>query len=341
MSRVTTVGEIMMRLQPHGYKRIMQAESLDIVFGGGEANVAVSLSQFGEDVRYITKLPSNVLGDKCIRELKSWGVDTTYIARGGDRLGLYFCEKGCSQRPSNVIYDRAESSFSTSSAKDYDLDKALDGVEWLHWTGITPAVSKGVADLMREILKKAKEKGITISCDINYRKKLWTRQQANDCMNKLVRFVDVLISNEEDCKDVFDIEAEGCDINAGEIEVCGYEQIGRKLMAKFPNLKCIAFTLRESISASRNNWSGVLVEKKDSYVSKKYEIDLVDRIGGGDSFAAGLIYSMLNGYNNLDAINFAVAASCLKQTIEGDFNISSVEEVKRLAGGNGNGRVQR
>lgn len=341
MSKIATVGEIMMRLQPQGYKRIMQADSLDIVFGGGEANVAVSLSQFGEEVRYITKLPDNVLGDKCIRELKGWGVDTSYISRGGDRLGLYFCEKGCSQRPSNVIYDRAESAFATSSAKDYDFDSALDGVEWLHWTGITPAVSKGVADMMREILKKAKEKGITISCDLNYRKKLWTRSQANDCMTKLVRFVDILISNEEDCKDVFGIEAQDSDISTGNLAVSGYEDIGRKLISRFPNLKCVAFTLRESVSASRNNWSGIIVEKNESFISKKYAIDLVDRIGGGDSFAAGLIYAMLNEYSNLDAINFAVAASCLKQTIEGDFNISSVEEVKKLAGGSGNGRVQR
>lgn len=341
MSRVATVGEIMMRLQPQGYKRFMQADSLDIVFGGGEANVAVSLSQFGEDVRYITKLPNNVLGDMCIRELKGWGVDTSYISRGGNRLGLYFCEKGCSQRPSNVIYDRADSAFATSTSKDYDFDKALEGVEWLHWTGITPAVSKGVADMMREILKIAKEKGIKISCDLNYRKKLWTRSQANDCMTKLIRYVDVLISNEEDCKDVFDIEAHDSDISAGSLAVSGYEEIGRKLISRFPNLKCVAFTLRESVSASRNNWSGIIVENKESFISKKYAIDLVDRIGGGDSFAAGLIYAMLNEYSNSDAINFAVAASCLKQTIEGDFNISSVEEVKRLAGGSGNGRVQR
>ena len=341
MGKILTVGEIMMRLQPLGYKRLMQADTLEVVFGGGEANVAVSLAQFGQDAVYFTKLPKNALADKCVNELRGFGVDTSKIIRGGDRMGIYFCEKGCSQRGSNVIYDRANSAISQMKADEVDTDALLDGVEWLHWTGITPALSDNTVDVMRKILRAAKLKGITVSCDLNYRKKLWTKQKANEVMSELVNYVDVLISNEEDSKDVFSIEASGSNITAGVLSVDGYEEIGRLLMKKFPNIKYVAFTLRESISASVNNWSGILISKEKAYKSKKYTIQIVDRVGGGDSFGAGLIYGLVNKLGEQATIEFAVAASCLKHTIEGDFNIASVDEVEKLAGGDGSGRVQR
>ena len=341
MGKILTVGEIMMRLQPLGYKRLMQADTLEVVFGGGEANVAVSLAQFGEDAVYFTKLPKNALADKCVNELRGFGVDTTKIIRGGERMGIYFCEKGCSQRGSNVIYDRAGSAIAKMKADEVDVDNVLDGVTWLHWTGITPALSDDAVEVMKKILRAAKLKGITVSCDLNYRKKLWTREKAKEVMSELVNFVDVLISNEEDSKDVFGIEASGSNITAGVLSAEGYEEIGHKLMEKFPNVKCVAFTLRESISASVNNWSGILVTKEKSYKSKKYTIQIVDRVGGGDSFGAGLIYGLSNKLGEQQSIEFAIAASCLKHTIEGDFNITSVDEVMKLVGGDGSGRVQR
>ena len=341
MGKILTVGEIMMRLQPLGYKRLMQADTLEVVFGGGEANVAVSLAQFGQDAVYFTKLPKNALADKCVNELRGFGVDTSKIIRGGDRMGIYFCEKGCSQRGSNVIYDRANSAISQMKADEVDTDALLEGVEWLHWTGITPALSDNTVDVMRKILRAAKLKGITVSCDLNYRKKLWTKQKANEVMSELVNYVDVLISNEEDSKDVFSIEASGSNITAGVLSADGYEEIGRLLMKKFPNIKYVAFTLRESISASVNNWSGILISKDKAYKSKKYTIQIVDRVGGGDSFGAGLIYGLVNKLGEQATIEYAVAASCLKHTIEGDFNITSVDEVEKLAGGDGSGRVQR
>jgi len=341
MGKILTVGEIMMRLQPLGYKRLMQADTLEVVFGGGEANVAVSLAQFGEDAVYFTKLPKNALADKCVNQLRGFGVDTTKIIRGGDRMGIYFCEKGCSQRGSNVIYDRANSAVSQMKADEIDTDDLLNGVTWLHWTGITPALSENAIECMRKILRAAKLKGITVSCDLNYRKKLWTKQRANEVMSELVNYVDVLISNEEDSKDVFGIEASGSNITAGVLSADGYEEIGHKLMAKFPNIKYVAFTLGESISASVNNWSGILITKEKSYKSKKYTIQIVDRVGGGDSFGAGLIYGLVNKLSEQETIEYAIAASCLKHTIEGDFNITSVDEVMKLVGGDGSGRVQR
>lgn len=341
MAKIVTVGEIMMRLQPSGYKRFMQADSFDIVFGGGEANVAVSLAQFGEDVAFVTKLPRNAIADKCVKELKGWGVDVSKIVRGGDRMGIYFCEKGCSQRGSNVIYDRAGSAIANIGENDLDISAVLDGAEWLHWTGITPAISDAMAEVTEKILIEAKRRNITVSCDLNYRKKLWSREKANAVMSKLVKYVDVLISNEEDCKDVFSIEAENTDINSGVISQKGYEGIGKRLMEKFPNIKYVAFTLRESVSASCNGWSAMLIDGKNVYKSKKYTIDIVDRVGGGDSFGAGLIYGLKNKLGEQNAIEFAVAASCIKHTVEGDFNIASVDEVNKLAGGDGSGRVQR
>ncbi len=341
MAKIVTLGEIMMRLQPSGYKRFMQADSFDIVFGGGEANVAVSLAQFGEDVAFVTKLPRNAIADKCVKELKGWGVDVSKIVRGGDRMGIYFCEKGCSQRGSNVIYDRAGSAIANIGENDLDISAVLDGAEWLHWTGITPAISDAMAEVTEKILIEAKRRNVTVSCDLNYRKKLWSREKANAVMSKLVKYVDVLISNEEDCKDVFSIEAENTDINSGVISQKGYEGIGKRLMGKFPNIKYVAFTLRESVSASCNGLSAMLIDGKNVYKSKKYTIDIVDRVGGGDSFGAGLIYGLKNKLGEQNAIEFAVAASCIKHTVEGDFNIASVDEVNKLAGGDGSGRVQR
>ncbi len=341
MAKIVTLGEIMMRLQPVGYKRFMQAKSFDVEFGGGEANVAVSLAQYGEDVAFVTKLPQNAIGDMCVKELKGWGVDVSLIVRGGSRMGIYFCEKGSSQRGSNVIYDRAGSAIAEVGDTDFDVDKILDGVKWLHWTGITPAISDAMAEQTEKILKAAKQKGVTVSCDLNYRKKLWSKQKACQVMGELVKYVDVLISNEEDSKDVFGIEAQDTDINSGVLSSKGYADIGRQLMDKFPNIKYVAFTLRESISASRNGWSAILVDGKEVHTSKKYMIDIVDRVGGGDSFGAGLIYGFMHGMSMQDTIEFAVAASCLKHSVEGDFNIASVDEVKKLAGGDGSGRVQR
>lgn len=341
MAKVVTVGEIMLRLQPFGYKRFKQADAYEAVFGGGEANVAVSLAQFGEDVGFITKLPKNDIADKCVMELRGFGVDTSYIARGGERMGIYFCEKGYSQRGSKVIYDRAHSSISEIEVGDVDVSAALLGVDWLHFTGITPAISDKAADFTRSLLKEAKKRNVTVSCDLNYRAKLWSREKANKVMTELVGYVDLLISNEEDCKDVFGISADGADIAGGKVSADGYAKLAGELMVKFPNLKKVAFTLRESISASCNGWSAILAEGGKCYASKRYLIDIVDRVGGGDSFGAGLIYALRNGCDNAAAIEFAAAASCLKQTIEGDFNMVTVDEVKKLAEGNGSGRIVR
>ena len=338
---ILTVGEIMLRLQPYGYKRFAQADAYEAVYGGGEANVAVSLAEFGEDVAFFTKLPANAIADKCVGELRRYGVDTKKIVRGGERMGIYFCEKGYSQRPSNVIYDRAHSAISEIEPEDADVDKLLDGVEWLHWTGITPAISDKTAKVLAIILKAAKERNITVSCDLNFRKKLWSKEKANKVMSELVKTVDVLISNEEDCKDVFGIEADDSNISGGKISKEGYAALGAKVLAKFPALKGVAFTLRESYSASRKGWSAIYVTREAVYASKHYDIDIVDRVGGGDSFGAGLIYGLKNNMGEQAALEFAVAASCLKHTVEGDFNVASVAEVKKLAEGDGSGRVQR
>ncbi len=338
--KAVTFGEIMMRLQTPGYQRFIQANSFDMVFGGGEANVAVSLCNFGVDAAFVTKLPANPIGNACVAELRKHGVNTEYIARGGERVGIYFVEKGASQRASNVVYDRAHSSISTAETGDFDWDSIFDGVEWFHFTGITPALSDSAAALCLEACKKAKEKGVTISCDLNFRKKLWSREKANQVMSGLMPYVDVVIGNEEDAETVFGIKAAQTDITSGELSQEGYKDVARQLVEKF-GFKKVAITLRESLSASVNGWSAMLYDGKDYYFSKKYMINIVDRVGGGDSFGAGLIYSLMEGYKDEEAINFAVAASCLKHTIEGDFNLVSVDEVKNLAKGDGSGRVQR
>ncbi|MCK9479253.1 MAG: sugar kinase [Firmicutes bacterium] len=338
--KVVTLGEIMLRLQPMGHQRFIQAQSLEASFGGGEANVAVSLANYGIDAHFITKLPKNAIADSCIAELKKYGVKTDNIARGGERLGIYFIEKGASQRPSKVVYDRAHSSISTADYSDFDWDKIFDGADWFHFTGITPALGEKAAELTLNACKKAKEKGVKVSCDLNFRKNLWTSEQANKVMSGIMPFVDVIVANEEDSEKVFGIKSSGSNVTGGRLSDEGYKEVCHKLQERF-GFEKIAITLRESISASVNNWSGLLYDGSKFYKSKKYEINIVDRVGGGDSFGGGLIYSVLNGFSMQDSIEFAVAASCLKHSIEGDFNLVAVDEVESLAKGDGSGRVQR
>lgn len=340
MSKIITFGEIMLRLAPNGYYRFFQDDQLQATFGGGEANVAVSLANFGEDVSYVTKLPENPIGDACIRNLRSFNVNTENIIRGGERIGIYFLEKGASQRGSVCIYDRAHSSISEANIEDFDWDKIFEGAEWFHFTGITPAIGSNLVDICIEACKKAKEKGITISCDLNYRSKLWTKEQAKEAMSKLCSYVDVCIANEEDAKDVFGIQAENTDVSKGKLDKEAYKSVAKQLMDRF-SFKKVAITLRTSISASDNDWSGMLYNGENYFFSKEYPLHIVDRVGGGDSFGAGLIYALLHEKPMQETIEFAVAASALKHSIEGDFNRVSVAEVKKLAGGDGSGRVQR
>ena len=340
MAKVITFGEIMLRLAPEGYYRFVQAQSFGATYGGGEANVAVSLANFGVDTAFVTKLPKHEIGQAAVNKLREFGVDTARIVRGGGRVGIYFLEKGASQRPSKVIYDRAGSSIATADKSDFDWDAIFAGVEWFHFTGITPALGANVVDICMEACKAAKAKGITVSCDLNYRKNLWTREQAGKAMAALCDYVDVCIANEEDAKDVFGIEAENTDIYGGQLDHAGYKAVAKQLADRF-GFKKVAITLRTSISASENNWAGMLFDGERYCFSKEYNMKIVDRVGGGDSFGAGLIYSCLNGYDAQQAVEFAVAASCLKHTIEGDMNMVSVDEVQKLAGGDGSGRVQR
>lgn len=338
--KVVTFGEVMLRLAPENYLRFVQSEKYEATFGGAEANVAVSLANYGVDAAFVTKLPAHEIGQAAINSLRKFGVDTSEIVRGGNRVGIYYCEKGASQRPSKVIYDRAGSSIATASYGDFDWNKIFDGVNWFHFTGITPALSDETAKITVEACKKAKEKGITVSCDLNFRKKLWSKEKAGEVMGELCKYVDYCIANEEDAKDVFGIEADNTDINSGKLDRNGYISVAKKLTEKF-GFKGVAITLRESLSANDNNWSAMLYTNGEAVFSKKYAMHIVDRVGGGDSFGGGLIYSLLNGYAPQKAIEFAVAASCLKHSIEGDYNMVSVSEVEALANGNASGRVQR
>ena len=340
MAKVITFGEIMLRLAPEGYTRFLQADKFNATYGGGEANVAVSLSNYGIDAQFVTKLPNNEIGQAAINSLRRFGVGTDYIAHGGRRVGIYYLEKGASQRPSKVIYDRAGSAIAEAAEKDFDWDNIFDGVDWFHFTGITPALGTNVAKICLTALKVARKKGITVSCDLNYRKNLWTKDQAQATMTELMPYVDVCIANEEDAGDVFGIKAQKTDITGGKLDHEGYKSVAKQLADKF-GFKYVAITLRGSISASENNWAAMLFNGNDYYFSKNYLIKIVDRVGGGDSFGAGLIYSLLNGFEPQEAVEFAVAASCLKHTIEGDVNMVTLDEVKKLAGGDGSGRVQR
>ncbi|QNM08654.1 sugar kinase [Wansuia hejianensis] len=338
--KVITFGEIMLRLAPEGYYRFVQADSFGATYGGGEANVAVSLANYGFDAKFVTKLPTHEIGQAAVNSLRKYGVDTSYIARGGSRVGIYFLEKGASQRPSKVIYDRAGSSIATASPEDFDWKTIFDGADWFHFTGITPALNDQVAGICLDACKAAKEAGLTISCDLNYRNKLWSKEKAGQVMGKLCEYVDVCIANEEDAADVFGIKAAGTDVTAGAVNHEGYKDVARQLAERF-GFSRVAITLRESLSANDNNWSAMLYDGTGYYFSKKYKMHIVDRVGGGDSFGGGLICASLNNYEPQAAIEFAVAASCLKHTIEGDMNMVSMDEVLRLAGGDGSGRVQR
>lgn len=338
--KVITFGEIMLRLAPEGYYRFVQADTFGATYGGGEANVAVSLANYGFDAKFVTKLPKHEIGQAAVNSLRRYGVDTSYITRGGDRIGIYFLEKGASQRPSKVIYDRADSAIALAKSEDFNWEEIFDGADWFHFTGITPALNDDVAAICLEACRAAKNAGATISCDLNYRNKLWSKEKAGQVMGELCQYVDVCIANEEDAADVFGIMAADTDVTAGTVNHEGYKDVAKQLADRF-GFRKVAITLRESLSANDNNWSAMLYDGKDYYFSKKYNMHIVDRVGGGDSFGGGLICASLNGYDSQAVIEFAVAASCLKHSVEGDFNLVSVDEVLKLAGGDGSGRVQR
>lgn len=338
--KVITFGELMLRLAPEGYKRFVQADTLGATYGGGEANVCVSLANYGFHAVFVSRLPTHEIGQSAINALRKYGVDTSCIARGGSRVGIYYLEKGASQRPSKVIYDRENSALSTASDKDFCWKEIFTDADWFHFTGITPALNDTLADLCLAACKAAKEAGVTISCDLNYRNKLWSKEKAGKVMGQLCQYVDVCIANEEDAADVFGIKSSGTDVTAGTVNHEGYKDVAKQLKERFGFSK-VAITLRESISANDNDWSAMLCDGTDYYFSRKYHMHIVDRVGGGDSFGGGLIAASLMGYDAQKTIDFAVAASCLKHSIEGDFNLVSLDEVLKLAGGDASGRVQR
>ncbi len=337
--KVITFGEIMLRLTPPVNKRIVQADTFNIIYGGGEANVAVSLANYGIDTEFVTKLPENPVGQAAYNELRRYGVNTDFIARGGERLGIYFCENGASQRPSNVIYDRFHSAIAEATDEDFDWDNIFNDADWFHFTGITPALSSNMAKVTLKAAKAAKEHGLKVSCDLNYRAKLWTREEAEETMTKLMPYVDVCIANEEDSEMVFGIKS-GSDIDSGDINIEGYKNVAQQLIDKF-DFELVGSHLRISHSASVNDWLVVLFDGENFVQSSEYTINIVDRVGGGDSFAAGLIYSQLNNKDLQSSAEFGAAASALKQSIHGDFNHVTVKEVEELAAGSGSGRVKR
>ncbi|MBQ9494824.1 MAG: sugar kinase [Treponema sp.] len=340
MIKVVTFGEIMMRLSPERYKRFVQAEKFNVTYGGAESNVAVSLAHFNIESTFVTKLPAHQIGDAALNELRKFGVATQYIARGGARLGIYYAENGASQRGSFVIYDRAGSSMQTAAASDFDWDNIFTDAKWFHFTGITPALGDNIAAICLEACKKAKAKKLTVSCDLNYRKKLWSAEKAGNVMSELMQYVDVCIANEEDAENVFGIKGAHTDVTAGKLDKNDYEAVAEQLANRF-NFSQVAITLRTSLSASDNKWAALLYDNKKFYYSKEYAIHIVDRVGGGDSFGAGLIYGNVMNFEPQKIVEFAVAASCLKQTIEGDFNHIAIEEVEKLMNGDASGRVSR
>ncbi len=343
MAKVVTMGEIMLRLSTPNNEKYIQANEFDINYGGGEANVAVSLANYGHEAEFVTKVPQNPIGECAVAALRKYGVETKHIARGGERLGIYFLETGAAMRASNVIYDRAHSSISTASAEDFDFDEIFEGADWFHFTGITPAVSDEAAVLTEAACKAAKAKGVTVSCDLNFRKKLWSSEKAQKVMSNLMQYVDVCIGNEEDADKVLGFKPENTDVTSGELNLSGYESIFKQMVAKF-GFKYVISSLRVSHSASDNGWSACIYSGADDefYHSREYRIcPIVDRVGGGDSFAGGTICGFVDGKNFKDALEFGVAASALKHTIPGDFNLVTREEVEALAGGDGSGRVQR
>jgi 2-dehydro-3-deoxygluconokinase len=340
--RIVTFGEIMLRLKPPGAQRFFQSPLFEATFGGGEANVAVALARFGCDASFVSVVPPNAIGDACVGELRRQGVDTAHIVRKGSRLGIYFLEAGASQRPSVVIYDRAGASIAEAHLGDIDWDTTFAGAGWFHLTGITPAISQSAAELSLEAVRRAKQKGLMVSCDLNYRKNLWKYGKgAPEVMGEIVRHVDVVMANEEDCQHGLGINA-NIDVESGALDPARYRALAEKVLAAYPSVGRVAITLRESRSADDNGWSAVLHDGKDFFVSRRYEIrDIVDRVGSGDAFSAGLIYGLLNLPGAPEALEFAVAASCLKHSIPGDLPLLSVSEVKALASGSGSGRVQR
>lgn len=340
MAKVVTMGEIMLRLSPKGNSRFVQAEAFDIIPGGGEANVAVSCANFGHESVFVSKLPNHEIGQIAVNALRRYGVETKHIARGGDRVGLYYAETGASMRPSKVIYDRAHSAIAEATPADFDFDAIFEGADWFHWSGITPAISDASAECLRQALIAAKKHGVTVSCDLNFRKKLWTSEKAISVMRPLMQYVDVCIGNEEDAELCLGFKPEA-DVEGGKTDAAGYEGIFKAMKQQF-GFKYVVSTLRESFSATYNGWKALIYDGKEFYQSKRYDINpIIDRVGGGDSFSGGLIHGLLTKPTQGEALEFAVAASALKHTIPGDFNHVSAAEVEALAGGSANGRVQR
>ena len=340
MAKIVTLGEIMLRLSPEGNDRFIQSESFRIIPGGGEANVAVSVANYGHDAYFVSKLPKHEIGQIALNALRRYGVNTDFIARGGERVGLYYAETGASMRPSMVIYDRAHSSIAEADPSDFDFDKIMEGAQWFHWSGITPAISDKAAELTKLACEAAKRHGVTVSVDLNFRKKLWTSEKAISVMRPLMQYVDVCIGNEEDAQLCLGFKPDA-DVEGGKTDAEGYYGIFQGMMKEF-GFKYVVSTLRESLSATRNGWKALIYNGKEFYQSKHYDINpIIDRVGGGDSFSGGLIHGLLTKPNQAEALEFAVAASALKHTIPGDFNLVSADEVESLAGGNANGRVQR
>ena len=343
MARVVTMGEIMLRLSTPNNEKFIQADEFDVCYGGGEANVAVSLANYGHDAAFVTKVPENPIGDCAVAALRKLNVDTKFIAKGGERLGIYFLESGSAMRASNVVYDRAHSSISTAEVSDFDFDEIFKDADWFHFTGITPAVSDAAAELTEAALKAAKAHGVKVSVDLNFRKKLWSSEKAQKVMSNLMQYVDVCIGNEEDAEKVLRFKPGNTDVTGGNLELDGYKDIFRQMVEKF-NFEYVISSLRVSHSASDNGWSACIYSRdtKEFYHSREYRIrPIVDRVGGGDSFAGGTICGFLDGKNFKEALEFGVAASALKHTIPGDFNLVSRADVEALAGGDGSGRVQR
>ena len=338
--KIVTLGEIMLRLSTPGNTRFVQSDSFDVVYGGGEANVAISCANYGHDAYFVTKLPEHEIGQAAVNTLRKYGVKTDYIIRGGDRIGIYYLETGVSMRPSKVIYDRAHSAIAEADATEFDFDAIMSGADWFHWSGITPAISDKAAELTQRACEAAKRHGVTVSVDLNFRKKLWTKEKAQSVMRPLMKYVDVCIGNEEDAEQCLGFKPEA-NVDAGQTDCEGYKGIFEQMMKEF-GFKYVASTLRESFSATHNGWKAMIYDGKEFYTSKRYDINpIVDRVGGGDSFSGGIIHGLLTKATQAEALEFAVAASALKQTINGDYNLASVEEVEALAGGATNGRVQR
>ena len=340
MSKIITLGEIMLRLSPEGQTRFVQADSFDVIYGGGEANVAVSCANYGHDAYFVTKLPTHEIGQSAVNALRRYGVHTDYIVRGGQRIGIYFCETGASVRPGKVIYDRAHSAIAEADAREFDFDAIMSGADWFHWSGITPAISPQAAEITRKACEAAKRQGVTVSVDLNYRKKLWTPQEAQAVMKPLMNYVDVCIGNEEDAELCLGFKPDA-DVTAGQTDAAGYEAIFRSMAQTF-GFKYVISTLRESFSASHNGWKALIFDGQTFYPSRRYDLlPIIDRVGGGDSFSGGIIHGLLTKSSPAEALEFAVAASALKHTVTGDFNLVSAAEVETLAGGDASGRVQR